>query len=89
MTLSHCWGLVDFFKLTTKTLSLMLAGIGTDTLASTFQDAIRTARFLGVEYLWIDALCILQDSKEDWELESATMGKVYGNGLCNLAATVS
>jgi hypothetical protein len=89
MTLSHCWGIVEFFKLTAKTLSVMLAGIGTDTLAFTFQDAIRTARFLGVEYLWIDALCILQDSKQDWELESALMGKIYGNGLCNLAATGS
>ncbi|PQE28622.1 heterokaryon incompatibility protein [Rutstroemia sp. NJR-2017a BBW] len=89
VTLSHCWGLVEFFKLTTKTLSLMLTGIETDTLSSTFQDAIRTAQFLGVEYLWIDALCILQDSKEDWELESALMGKVYRNGLCNLAATGS
>ncbi|PQE32222.1 heterokaryon incompatibility protein [Rutstroemia sp. NJR-2017a WRK4] len=89
VTLSHCWGLFDFFKLTNENISLMLTGIDTDILASTFKDAIRTARFLGVQYLWIDALCILQDSKEDWELESALMGKVYRNGLCNLSATGS
>ncbi|KAK3902483.1 hypothetical protein C8A05DRAFT_33829 [Staphylotrichum tortipilum] len=53
----------------------------------TFVDAIEVARVLFVRYLWIDALLILQDSNDDWQAESTNMGKVYQNGLCNLAAT--
>lgn len=52
-----------------------------------FLDAISVTRELGIKYLWIDCLCILQDRPEDWERESAVMGKVYEHGICNLAAT--
>ncbi|KAL2063411.1 hypothetical protein VTL71DRAFT_5216 [Oculimacula yallundae] len=41
---------------------------------------------LGRRYLWIDMLCIIQDSKEDWQCEAALMGEVYRNGYCNLSA---
>jgi len=41
---------------------------------------------LGVRYVWIDSLCILQDSDVDWQKESALMGKVYSNALCTIAA---
>ena len=57
------------------------------TSSKTFQDAINICRGLGVTYLWIDSLCIRQDLSEDWEYESAQMGKVYENSLCNIAAT--
>lgn len=46
-------------------------------------------RFLGLRYLWIDSLCIIQDSVEDWANESSAMSKVYSNGDCNIAATSS
>lgn len=44
-------------------------------------------RLLGVQYLWIDALCIIQDSKSDWEREGATMNEVYKNAHVTIAAT--
>ncbi|KAK8079274.1 hypothetical protein PG994_003081 [Apiospora phragmitis] len=53
----------------------------------TFQHAVTTVRSLGIRYIWIDLLCIIQDSEEDWQTEAATMGKVYQHALLNVAAT--
>ncbi len=39
------------------------------------------------DYIWIDALCIMQDSRADWHLESTKMGDIYANSYCNIAAT--
>lgn len=41
-------------------------------LARNFNDALHIFRQFGIQYLWIDSLCIIQDSAEDWEVESAT-----------------
>ncbi|KAF1943812.1 HET-domain-containing protein [Clathrospora elynae] len=53
--------------------------------SATFKEAIRVTRCLGYRYLWIDSLCILQDSETDWEYEARRMAIVYGNAVCNLA----
>ena len=88
MTLSHCWGESKFLKLTKKTYQRLQAGIsGPETLSKTFQDAFRICQELGIRYLWIDALCIFQDSDEDWQREAAYMGHIYENSFCNIAAT--
>jgi Heterokaryon incompatibility protein (HET) len=55
-------------------------------LPLTFQHAIYITRRLGYRYLWIDSLCIIQDSKRDWEQESAIMGDIYAGGICNISA---
>jgi hypothetical protein len=55
-------------------------------LSRTFQDAVIVARELNVRYLWIDSLCIIQDSFEDWAQESARMGQYYMNSLFNISA---
>ena len=47
------------------------------TLPPTFRDAVTIARTHGIRYLWIDSLCIIQDSKEDWYMQSARMGEIY------------
>ncbi|KAG6994223.1 hypothetical protein G7Y79_00046g082740 [Physcia stellaris] len=56
-------------------------------LPRTFQDAVVVARRLDCVYIWIDSLCIVQDSKDDWLYEAGLMGDVYANSLCNIAAT--
>jgi hypothetical protein len=89
MTLSHCWGKADIYKLTSETACHLRAGLKISLLPRTFQRTIEVVRFLDTKYLWIDSLCIIQNSKEDWERESAQMGKVYSNGLLNIAATSS
>jgi Heterokaryon incompatibility protein (HET) len=58
-------------------------------LPKTHSDAIRVTRELDVQYLWIDSLCIIQDSEEDWRRESAMMDKVYSNTYCTIAAAAS
>lgn len=42
-----------------------------------------------MRYIWIDSLCIIQDSIEDWNYESLTMADVYKNSSLNIAATAS
>ncbi|KAK4119844.1 HET-domain-containing protein, partial [Parathielavia appendiculata] len=88
-TLSYCWGTAATVKLTCNTLGEFLARLPVSTLPKTFQDAISVARRLGLRYLWIDSLCIIQDSPGDWLAESSAMGQVYQNGLFNIAATAS
>ena len=88
MTLSHRWGESKFMTLTKETCQRLRDGFPPAyTSSKTFQDAINICRGLGVTYLWIDSLCIRQDLSEDWEYESAQMGQVYENSLCNIAAT--
>ncbi|KAK1524235.1 uncharacterized protein CCOS01_09322 [Colletotrichum costaricense] len=58
-------------------------------LSKTFQDAVLVTRRLGIKYIWIDSLCIIQDSKLDWETESVKMAEVYSNAYLTIAATQS
>lgn len=57
-----------------------------DHLPLTFRDALSVAQHFGVEYIWIDRLCIFQDSPDDWQRESASMQDVYRNALFSIAA---
>lgn len=87
IAVSHCWGGINFLKLLSTNLENMFDAIPWDELTQTFRDAIEISRRLGIEYLWIDSLCIIQDSREDWKRESAMMGQVYTNCWCNISAT--
>ena len=89
MTLSHCWGEPDGPgppKLTTANVNSMRNRIPVESLPRTFKDAIQIARNLNVSYLWIDSLCIIQDSMDDWRRESRLMDKVYRYTACNIMA---
>lgn len=88
-TLSHCWGKVVLGTLLTTNVSDRKSGIEIKSLVQTFQDAIEVTRRLKVDYIWIDCLCIIQDSRQDWQRESLVMGSVYGNSYCDIAATAS
>lgn len=88
-TLSHRWGTSKFLSLLLNNQRDLEHGVPLRNLKQTFQDAVLITRRLGVRYLWIDCLCIIQDSKEDWRVESARMGEVYKYGHCNIAAAKS
>jgi hypothetical protein len=62
-----------------------LEGIPYDNLPKTFQHAVRVTRQLGLRYLWIDSLCIIQDSQEDWEQHCSEMPKIYRNAMVTIA----
>ncbi|KAF4459988.1 HET-domain-containing [Fusarium albosuccineum] len=85
--LSHCWG--DHQSCTTHdgNLKKRKEGIPWPTIPKTFQDAIKFCLKLGIHFLWIDALCIIQDNAADWETESAKMADIYENAFVTLAAT--
>ncbi|KAF6837106.1 heterokaryon incompatibility protein [Colletotrichum plurivorum] len=57
-----------------------------DLLPQNFLDAILVTRNLGLRYLWIDAMCIIQDSKADWEAEAAQMASVFNNAAITISA---
>ncbi|EFX05665.1 tol-like protein [Grosmannia clavigera kw1407] len=78
-------------KLTQGNYDEMIAGKTMHDLPKTFRDAICLCRFLKIQYLWIDSLCIIQDSVggEDWIRESSKMAQVYQYSYCNIAATAS
>ena len=86
MTLSHCWGTLKCLTLTTLNYKDLETGFKLIELPKTFREAIEITRNLGIRYLWIDPLCILQDSHKDWRHEAATMMKVYENSYCNISA---
>lgn len=88
-TVSHCWGTSQVWQLTAETLHLLRNGIYISELGQTFQDVIRAASRLGLQYVWIDSLCIFQDSKADWEYEAPRMSDVYKNAVVNIAASVA
>jgi hypothetical protein len=87
MTLSHCWGKLPLKSLTTKNLKDMKSSISWSELPKTFRDAILITKRCDIDYLWIDSLCIIQDSKDDWDKESILMQHVYSNSFLNIAAT--
>jgi hypothetical protein len=85
LALSHMWGKVEQLKLTTSILKSFQADVPFNHLSPIYKEAVRVTRALGYRYLWIDSLCIVQDSAEDWEYEASRMAIVYGNAVCNLA----
>lgn len=89
VALSHCWGSTgkSHWKTTLKTLEDRKKTIDLEFLPKNYQDAIIITRKIGQRFLWIDSLCIIQDSAEDWERESANMGNIYKNSLVTICAS--
>jgi hypothetical protein len=88
-TLSHCWGTKVHASLRNENYKQFLNCIPCTELSKTFLEAIQFTRQLGIRYIWIDSLCIAQDSKEDWIHEALLMGSTYSKSFLNLAATSS
>ncbi|KIW24827.1 uncharacterized protein PV07_10517 [Cladophialophora immunda] len=85
--LSHPWGPQGPELMTTKSnLSAHMNEINEDDLARNFKDAIRCIRLLGYEYIWIDALCIVQDDGDDWNREASQMAQYYYDSTIMLSA---
>lgn len=89
VALSYYWGGETDFKLTQATDEAMCGGISLETFPKTLRDSVYITRALGLRYLWIDALCIFQDSKTDWEIEAPKMGEYYTNAILTVVAGTS
>ncbi|KAI9764654.1 MAG: hypothetical protein M1840_008151 [Geoglossum simile] len=90
IALSHCWG-TKLNALVPKTTSLNLKErmrkIPTTELSKTFQDTVAFTRQLGIDFIWIDSLCIIQDDAEDFKREAQQMHLVYSHALLTIAAS--
>lgn len=87
--LSYCWGLTpQVEKTTTSNLHRQLDGIPLQILPKTIADTIRLCCKLGFDYVWVDALCIIQDDYEDWTREAAKMSEVYGKSALTIVPSI-
>ena len=88
-TLSYCWGGKSSFVTTQANLEERQQLIPWPTIPVTFQDAMTLTHRLGIRYIWIDAVCIIQDSVDDWRCESSKMGNIYQNAYLVIAADLA
>ncbi|KAK7946087.1 uncharacterized protein PG986_010408 [Apiospora aurea] len=86
--LSHRWGpSTERCRTTSLTLTSYLERVPPDILPKTFREAGEVAMYLGLKYLWIDSLCIIQDDQEDWKSQAAEMCNIYQGSYITIAAT--
>jgi hypothetical protein len=85
--LSYCWGSEPQpLTLTTENLPTLQESIDVNLLPQTIKDAIRTTIKIRKRYLWVDALCIIQNSAADKEAEIGRMGNIYNSAYVTIAA---
>ncbi|KAH8904653.1 HET-domain-containing protein [Coniochaeta sp. PMI_546] len=87
--LSHCWGGRPFLRTLSSTLDSYMENIPFAWLPLTFQQAIDFTRKLGIRYLWIDSLCIIQDDVDDWQAEASRMASIFQNCFLVISAAKS
>lgn len=88
--LSHRWAAQSrMLRTLHENLDQHKREIRTAQLPATFLDAITVTRAMGLRYLWIDSLCIIQNSNEDWEKESAMMGDIYRRAHVTICAAAT
>ncbi len=89
---SYCWGNTADALAQTKTtpanLHERLRAIPIFEMSTIMQDSVAVCRALSIRYLWIDALCIIQDPADpsDWERESERVGQVYQHAYFTICA---
>lgn len=80
--LSYCWGNLagnSTFLTVRENVEERQRQLGSSALPRTLSDALRFTRSLGFQYLWIDALCIVQDDPDEWRIEAEQMSEYYAN----------
>lgn len=89
VALSYCWGPERLLTFTASNEDQLRSGIPLSEFPPTLRDAVEVTRSLGYQFLWIDALCIQQDSKADWDNEAAKMRRVYRGAVVTLSAAAA
>ncbi|KAL2123425.1 hypothetical protein VTJ04DRAFT_3880 [Mycothermus thermophilus] len=84
--LSYCWGGPQTVTLTKASFERFLRSIPLADLGQTIQDAVHVTRQLDIRYLWVDALCIIQDSEEDTRFQIGKMSDIYSRATVTIAA---
>lgn len=84
--LSYCWGGAQVFKTTVKNFQVMVESIQLYSMPQTLQDAVHVTRQIGIRYLWVDCLCIIQDHPIDVALEIDKMHLIYKHSAVTIVA---
>jgi hypothetical protein len=84
VALSHAWSYSLPIKTEKQNLNSRIGRLVWNELPTAFQEAIIIVRALGLRYLWIDSLCIIQDDDEDWEVQAARMAFIYENAYLTI-----
>ncbi|KAJ2897351.1 HET-domain-containing protein [Zalerion maritima] len=84
--LSYCWGTDGVVKCLSSNLEEFQEGIPEVDLQPTIRDAVRVCRELKIAFLWVDALCIIQDDDEDKQKEMAKMTSIYSSAYVTISA---
>jgi hypothetical protein len=87
--LSHCWGESSTIMCTRETYSSYQNNIPWAILPPLFQDTVKICRRLGIQYLWIDKLCIIQHDENDWASEGSRMAQIFEGSFLTIAAAAS
>ncbi|KAF5713751.1 transcription factor C2H2 [Fusarium globosum] len=87
ITLTHRWIQPDTANASTVQINYSdrLQGKALDHLPAHFEDAFDLALKMNIPFLWIDSLCIIQDSQQDWMIEASQMAKYYQNSFFTVA----
>jgi hypothetical protein len=72
-------------RLTTSRIEEFQIAVPWNELPDLFKETLRITRGIGFQYVWIDSLCIVQDSSSDWETQASMMSAVYSNAVCSIA----
>ncbi|KAI8955714.1 hypothetical protein F4801DRAFT_574451 [Xylaria longipes] len=87
ITLSYVWGSHGYLfrKLLKSNYDEFLRGVPAGELERTFRDAALVALQIGISYLWIDSLCLIQDDQDDIAAEIINMDQVFQGSHCTIA----
>lgn len=86
LTLSYCWGYGKRLLSLTQTIEQFKKELPADRMPLTFCEAFKVTTALGYRYIWIDALCIVQDDPSDLYREMMKMGNIYSNSAVTIFA---
>ncbi|KAK3375778.1 heterokaryon incompatibility protein-domain-containing protein [Lasiosphaeria ovina] len=93
--LSYCWGTREELKknppfvANDATYDRLKTGIPFSELPLTVRQAVKVCLTLNIAYIWVDALCIIQDDPSDWEREAKKMATVYSMAKITIIAASS
>jgi hypothetical protein len=87
--LSYRWGLGKQSETTKENVCERFRELRTPDFPKTLQDAIQVTSALGLKYIWIDRVCIVQDDEEEWANEASLMADIYASAHVVLSATAT
>ncbi|KAK7015889.1 hypothetical protein VNI00_019016 [Paramarasmius palmivorus] len=87
VALSYVWGGGQPNCTVTTNLDTYAHGISLDLIPRTIRDAIEATNKYGLRYLWVDSFCIIQDSREDKQVELTQLPRIFRDAYITIIAS--